>query len=74
MIIKGLVTDYDNEGMPSFNFMTNCYWVEVHDKEGTVVFSRKPAGNGSENWLDEKHKQITEALHALEVALLAAIH
>ena len=73
MILNGSIQDYEEEHFPSFKFSTNCYWIEIEDKKGNVIFSRKPAGDDSHLWLDDKHRPITEALNALEKALLAAI-
>jgi hypothetical protein len=72
MIIRdGSFTAYQ-EGQPirRFNFTVNAYWVTAGPEGQEHTFVRRPE---RDDWLDERHKAITEALEALEEALSAAV-
>lgn len=68
IIEKASVGDARHER--SYRLSTNCYWVTLKNKAGTVVFERNPS---MDEWLDEKHRAITDALNALEKAVQAAM-
>ncbi len=57
----------------SLEFTSNCYWVRITEKmeDGTKkeLFKRVPS---EKNWIDPKHRKITNALHALEEAIKEA--
>jgi len=60
---------------PYIDFYANCYHVELKDKDGNLIFQRGFDTNNrlGDNWLDQKHRKITNALRDLENALLAAV-
>lgn len=49
-------------------FSCNAYWVTIR-QDGKVIYKREATNN---KWYDESHRRITEALSALESAILEA--
>lgn len=48
----------------------NASWITIRDsKTDLIVFERNPS---YDNWYDEKHRAIVNAIHALEAAVMAA--
>ena len=55
----------------------NAYHVQVKNKAGEVVYKRGMEGYKEPpdpKWLDESHFKITQAISALETAVLEAVH
>ncbi len=70
MTLTGKVYVYSKGEKPrALNLSVNCYWVDVYDDRGGIIFSREPQ---KANWMDEKHAKITRALEMLEQAIQEA--
>ncbi len=59
-------------GLGQFKVFINAYWitVESNDKSGKIVYRREATDN---NWLDESHKRICNALEDLESAIAKGV-
>jgi hypothetical protein len=53
-----------------YKLTVNSYHVYIYGENKREVFVRLPVKDG---WMDAKHKRITDALSALEEAVLAAV-
>lgn len=66
---KLMYTQYGRPDMPTFRVEINASVIRIV-KGNVVVFDRT---NDDDNWYDDKHKKIVDAIHKLEAALDEAI-